>query len=329
MRRLIRRVKSERGASAVLFGLLLIPLLGFGGIAVDVGALYAEKAELQNGADAAALQVAIACANSETASACLSADPSAIAGGNDSNDGVEIAQTPDVDTVNNVVTVITNTEDIGVQHPLASMLPGIGDSTVVHAEGAAEWGVPISGTTIPLAIAECELADRLASLDATTPGQIIIRSDTNAPCPSGPPGGFGWLSDGDCSVTIGDDAVVIGTPGNNPNGTGCSSADLDLLGKTVLVPLYDLYTGTGFSSPNPGRYTISRFAAFYVTGTKFGTPPATRYLPGAPASPTFTGPARGLRGYFVRYVSLNEAFELGDGSGPDYGSKIVRLTLPD
>ncbi len=56
----------ERGASAVLFGLLLIPLLGFGGIAVDVGALYAEKAELQNGADAAALEVAIACAKSES-----------------------------------------------------------------------------------------------------------------------------------------------------------------------------------------------------------------------------------------------------------------------
>ena len=44
MRRLIRRGQRERGASAVLFGLLLIPLLGFGGIAVDVGALYAEKA---------------------------------------------------------------------------------------------------------------------------------------------------------------------------------------------------------------------------------------------------------------------------------------------
>ena len=48
MRRLIRRARGERGASAVLFGLLLIPLIGFGGIAVDVGALYAEKAQLQN-----------------------------------------------------------------------------------------------------------------------------------------------------------------------------------------------------------------------------------------------------------------------------------------
>lgn len=327
MRRLMKRLRSERGASAVLFGLLLIPLLGFAGIAVDVGALYAEKAELQNGADAAALEVAIACANDEASSACLSADPSAIAGANDSNDGVEIAQAPDVDTVNNVVTVVTNTEDIGVRHPLASMLPGIGESTVVHAEGAAEWGVPVSGTTIPLAIAECELADRLSSIDATTPTQIIIRSDTTAPCPSGPPGGFGWLSDDDCSVTIGDDAVVVGTPGNNPNGTGCDAADLDLLGKTILVPLYDLYAGTGFSSVDPGRYTISRFAAFYVTGTKFGTPPVTRYLAGSPATPTFTGPSRGLRGYFVRYVSLEEAFELGDAT-PDYGSKIVRLTLP-
>jgi Putative Flp pilus-assembly TadE/G-like len=327
MRRLTRRLKAERGASAVLFGLMLVPLLGFGGIAVDVGALYAEKGELQNGADAAALQVAIACANDEASGNCLAADPSAIAGANDANDGIADIQSVSVNTVDNVVTVVTNTEDIGVRHPLASMIPGIGDATVVHADGAAEWGVPVSGTTIPLAIAECELADRLAGLDASTPTQIIIRSDTNAPCPSGPPGGFGWLNDGDCSVTIGDDAVVVGTPGNNPNGTGCTAADLNLLGKTVLIPLYDVYEGTGFSSVNPGRYTISRFAAFYVTGTKFGTPPVARYLAGSPATPTFPGPARGLRGYFVRYVSLDEAFELGDG--PDYGSKIVRLVLPE
>ncbi|MFB6612307.1 TadE/TadG family type IV pilus assembly protein [Agromyces sp. NPDC056379] len=318
MRRLIARLRAERGASAVLFGLMLIPLVGAAGIAVDVGALYAERAQLQNGADAVALRIAIACSRNE--STCSASNAGSLAGDN-ALDGVAAIGGVTIDRVGNLVTVSTNSEDIGVRHPLASMLPGIGDATVVHATGAAEWGVPIRGTTIPLAIAECELTGRLATLDAANPSRILLRSDTNAPCPSGPPGGFGWLSDGDCEVTLGDNAVVVGTTGNNPGGTGCTNAQLDLLGKTVLVPLYDLYQSQG----SHGSYTISRFAAFYITGTKFGGNSTERYLNGVAAAPTFSGSARGLQGYFVRYVSLSDAFELGDG--PDLGSYVVRLTL--
>jgi hypothetical protein len=161
-----------------MFGLLLIPLLGFGGIAVDVGALYAEKAELQNGADAAALQVAIACATDEAAAACLSADPSAIAGANDSSDGVENIQSVAVDTGANEVTVTTNTEDLGVRHPLASMIPGIGDSTVVTAAGAAEWGQPISGSTLALAIGYCEFADHPPQEGVASPAKSLVEYNT-------------------------------------------------------------------------------------------------------------------------------------------------------
>ncbi|MDR6905397.1 hypothetical protein J2X63_001083 [Agromyces sp. 3263] len=298
-----------------------MPLLGFGGIAVDVGALYAEKAELQNGADAAALQIALACGKSETSPACLSGSPAAVAGQNDSNDGIAVIDQLSRNMSTNLVKVRTKTEDLGVRHPLASMIPGVGDATVVHADGAAEWGVPVAGTTIPLAIAECELTGRLASLDQANPSRFLLRSDTNAPCPSGPSGGFGWLADSDCSVTLGDNFVVQGTTGNNTGGTGCSSQQLDLLGKTVLVPLYDLFQAQG----NAGSYTISRFASFYITGTKFGGNGTERYLGGAPLQPTFSGNARGLQGYFVRYVTMSEAYTLGNG--PDYGSAIVRLTL--
>ena len=57
-----RRLAGEHGASAVLLALLLVPILGFTAIAVDVGALYAEKARLQVAADSAALAVAADCA---------------------------------------------------------------------------------------------------------------------------------------------------------------------------------------------------------------------------------------------------------------------------
>jgi Flp pilus assembly protein TadG len=57
-RRARTRLSGERGATAVVVALLLVPLLGFAAIAVDIGAVYAERARLQTAADAAALAVA-------------------------------------------------------------------------------------------------------------------------------------------------------------------------------------------------------------------------------------------------------------------------------
>jgi Flp pilus assembly protein TadG len=62
MMRLLGR--EERGAIGVLVGVLIGGgvLLGMGALAIDVGQLYQNRAELQNGADAAALAVADSCA---------------------------------------------------------------------------------------------------------------------------------------------------------------------------------------------------------------------------------------------------------------------------
>lgn len=62
MMRLLGR--DERGAIGVLVGVLIGGgvLLGMGAVAIDVGQLYQNRAELQNGADAAALAVADSCA---------------------------------------------------------------------------------------------------------------------------------------------------------------------------------------------------------------------------------------------------------------------------
>jgi Flp pilus assembly protein TadG len=57
-----RRLRGERGAAAVLFALVLVPMLGFTAIAVDIGSVYAERSRLQTAADAAALAVAQDCA---------------------------------------------------------------------------------------------------------------------------------------------------------------------------------------------------------------------------------------------------------------------------
>ena len=64
-----RRRHHDRGAisalAAVLFGSGV--LLGMAALVVDVGLLYTERAQLQNGADAAAVEVAQICATSAVA----------------------------------------------------------------------------------------------------------------------------------------------------------------------------------------------------------------------------------------------------------------------
>lgn len=50
-----RNKRAERGAVAIVFGLTLAVLLAMAGFVIDLGHLYIAKAELQNGADSAAL----------------------------------------------------------------------------------------------------------------------------------------------------------------------------------------------------------------------------------------------------------------------------------
>jgi hypothetical protein len=66
MSRLIHRLRSrgaERGAVAALVAIVLGSgvLFGMGALVIDVGGMYSERAQLQNGADAGALAVALGC----------------------------------------------------------------------------------------------------------------------------------------------------------------------------------------------------------------------------------------------------------------------------
>ena len=52
---------SERGAAGVMVAGLMLVLIGTGALAVDVGQIYAERAQLQYGADSGAIAIAQAC----------------------------------------------------------------------------------------------------------------------------------------------------------------------------------------------------------------------------------------------------------------------------
>lgn len=318
MRRLRSLLGRERGATAVIVGLMLVPLLGAAAIAIDVGALYAERAQLQNGADAAALAVAADCADA-TGCGGSSAIAAQFAAAN-ALDGAAATLTPTFPTAH-TVRVQASTENAdgtdALRHPFAQFI-GI-DATTVQAEATAEWGNPRAGEVIPLALAYCEFTG------VTSGVRVLIQYDTNKPCkgPTGQPinGGFGWLDQqpGSCLARVDLDSPWMGSdPGLDPP-KNCEAIFGSLEGSTVLIPIYD--GANGVNGQN-GQFHLYAFAAFLVTGWKFtGNGNSIMNNPD-PAAPSCTGNCRGIQGYFVDWVDVGGDWELG---GVDLGLNVVRL----
>ncbi|MHA6694892.1 pilus assembly protein TadG-related protein [Homoserinimonas sp. A520] len=320
MRWINSRLRDERGASAVMMAILIIPLIGFLAIALDVGALYAERAQLQNGADAAALAIAQDCSDGTcddpTARAAAFSDANA-------NDGAANVLTPTFPTATSV-TVTASTREAGtnstaIRHPFAAL---IGTSaTTVFAEATAEWGAPRAAmVTLPIAISYCEFTP---ALDGTL---VLIRYDEERVCegPDGQPipGGFGWIErlEDQCAAFLDlDEASMPNEPGNSYPGI-CDDTLTDMEGQTILVPIFDSALVTNGVD---AAYHIYAFAAFTITGWKFSGGHSFPEVNIDSAAPNCNGNCRGIQGFFERWVSVEDAAtELG---GPDLGATIVRL----
>ncbi|MBT2532083.1 pilus assembly protein TadG [Arthrobacter sp. ISL-48] len=308
----------EGGAVSVIVALMLVALLGFGAIAVDAGMLYSERTQLRNGADAAALAIAQTCAKSASDPDCSvsSSLAAGFANGN-ANDGLSNIKSTVLDKTNRTVTVTVGAQESGHTPNQVSLffarVFGL-KTTEVNASSTVKWGTPSKGPVIlPLAIAHC----KLNILPGGTSGTEQVLEQTVNGC-VGMPGGFGWITTTGTQCTITMTAGLSNIPGiwfaSDPGAsapTGCSAADFTQMNdKTVLLPLYDLATGVG----SAGKYYVKGFAAFHVTGYHFASNSWSRG--GTVANKT-------IRGYFVKFVSLSEAFELG--TAPDYGTSVVRL----
>ena len=327
---------NERGAASVFVAILLVVLLGVTALAVDVGAAYAEKSQLQNGADAAALAVARDCAADACGDYAATGSAFANSNANDALSGSTVTF-PDANTVR----VVTAAREPGASSDSFSLFFArvFGtDSTQIGAAAEASWGPPSEASSIPWTAHQCLFknslsASQLAEFNSTgkftgdpSTDLVLLRYDTNAPAPGGcptggyQPGGFGWLeiTGEDCSAEIDIDEPVEGQPGNHfPNDDECDDLLANITDEPALIPLYSSVDGTGENA----EYTLIGFGAFQVTGYKFSGGAGVNITPTSICS----GNCRGLQGYFARFVTLEEGI-ISDDDAPDFGGSLVALT---
>jgi Flp pilus assembly protein TadG len=334
MRSLIRSRlhRDDAGATIVIVALTMTVVLGMGALVVDVGQLYAERRELQNGADAAALAVAQDCAGGdcrdETTTAGTYADDNAHDGQAavdqvcGSGPGLTPCATPtaDVPATGWVKVTTVTPDDDKVDFVFAPILGH--DSGTVDATAVAAWGAVGRATTLPITFSECEFIELGGNVDAGTfpsgLNYIYFHDTTDAGiCPAGPsgadlPGGFGWLASSDeCGVDVTADSWVNDKPGN---GVPNDCEPTDWRSAEVLVPIFDNSNGLNGSN---GSYHIAGFVGFRMSGYRF---PGNSWDNGFPCGRRPAGGTTYICGEFTRVVTTGDI-----GTGPDYGAHVVQM----
>jgi Flp pilus assembly protein TadG len=357
----LRLRQDERGVIGVLVAVLIGGgvLTGMGALVVDIGQLYQERAELQNGADAAALGVAKSCAlgtcTPSVAGQLADANASSLTGGTAASlvcgsgglgacppsTGQLTSCPPPPPAGTNFVEVSTSTLTAGGSTllPPAFATSLLGNSSyqgsTVRACAQAEWGAPVSATTDALTISACEW------------DQATQQGTQFAPAPPYPP-----------DPTPAQSADEVLTPPSTP-GSGCATepAGADGPGSfgwaddqgghcTLPVSGSSFPAAAGPASPsgackqalqdaqqsrtpilvsvyvslNAGVYTLQGFADFVVTGYDLPGFVASDWL--NPANSSCLGAASCVNGYFVQGVIP----VTGNITGTNLGVSVIDLT---
>ncbi|MEE2521191.1 pilus assembly protein TadG-related protein [Pseudarthrobacter sp. J75] len=327
----------ERGASGVLVAVMMLVLLGAGALAVDAGQIYAERAQLQNGADGAALAVAQVCHKATCTQAQADSLATELLNAN-ANDGASALSGSVEMDVAGQWTVRTTTRDgtsgAGfLSQMFASALDAPPATVGAYAvAGAAPLG---AASGFPLALSNTCWNLTTAS-DTATVQKISYKPGGTCTGPSGTeiPGGWGWLDqDAPCRAASTLGSNELGSdPGNNPPA-GCSAILAEwratiLAGGEVKVPfpVFDDATNNGQN----GRFNIIGYATFKIWGWKFGNNHDYEFRNTA-SDPGMTtdlacsaGQDRCIIGQFVKFESIDSTTG-GPGGGANLGTVQIRL----
>lgn len=331
--RAMRRLNDDDGAVAVVVAVLMVVAMLFAAVVIDVGAVYSERRQLQNGADAAALALARECALADGDTPCVATqeriDTARHFLNANANDGTanlagiaieEFAGSRSTSSAGGIfaVTVEGATKQTdgsdAVPHTFASFV-GV-DGATLDAKATAAWGAPSAAEVIlPIAFHECVF-------NMSGDSQLIRYDEAGEtecdPAQPDLPGAFAWLAtDGStCGAYI--DSTVAQTPGQ-PGNSFPGECEVELPGlqnQVILLPIYDDAGGTGLGV----WYKIKAFAAFRLTGYKFSGNSDLSWN-NTTGSPDCNGNCRGVIGHFEEFVGLEDV-ELG---GIDLGFSAIEL----
>ena len=351
--------RDEGGAIAVLIAVLIGGgvLTGMGALVIDIGQLYVERAQLQNGADAAALAVAKSCAAGTCTASLATTYADANAGdgisavrlvcgsadlGNCPPSTGRVADCPPPPAGPDYVDVHTATEQANgstlLPPSFARALPGNGgyNGSTVGACAQAEWGPPQTGTTMALTISACERDQ------ATSQGTVFAPSPPYPPDPAPPPSADQLLTlgaspgsscsgepagaDGPGAFGWTDDdtgacsvAITSAAYGDNTQASAGQSCLPALATAVASRAPVELPVYVSASGTGSGAYTLKGFAAFVITGYQLPSGSAPDWLNPANSCP---GSAECIDGFFVR--ALIPA--TGSIGGPDLGASEIRLS---
>lgn len=270
-----REVRAERGVTAVVVAIVMVILVGFAAIAVDVGALWWDRKQLQNGADAGALALAQSYAQGATV-----ADPDGYATDYARKNKLDLnatGQVVDGGKDAGFVTVQTDTD----RDAWFSRIWDI-ESSHVSAHSTARWGGLKSVATLPITTSECEFnwleekGDPYGKLvtiifkNSASMDKIPLKDDGTVDCSKGPdvgpdyPGGFGWLQKVGCEALIDAGGNVDGKPGLGNKDCMKVLAQRLEVGEAVEVkmPVYN-------AVPGNKQYHISGFVTLKLTAVCF------------------------------------------------------------
>lgn len=300
-----RSQHGDRGAIGVLVAVFLAAglLFGMGALVIDVGRLYQNRAELQNGADAAALAVAGSCATGT----CSTAIATTYANANASSLTGNTAAVYMVCGVNGLGTVgtgacaasppgcpISPTDgssyvDVQTHTQLPSgstptLLPPVFAQSLVSGYRGAEvfacaqakWGITDAlGYTICQAKAQAspQVAYPVNATGITSSTEIsLLLNDPNPMC-TGSAGNFGWTAS--CPVVISGNTYGVKT---GMSGKACADAINaawsagSTAWKTPTAANWDkaiVFIPMYSQVLNPGNnalYTLAGFTGFVITG---------------------------------------------------------------
>lgn len=326
--RLSRRFASEdQGAVTIIVAFSMTVIIGMAALVVDVGAGQLRKAQLQDGADAAATAIAQQCFASPgtTVNSC---DPTVVAAASVSALRYGTDTLPDLAVTVSALTWTINTVTVKLSVAQPTTFAGIFgvDSSHVAAAATAQWGLP--ATPLPLAYNECALPAPssttkeflrydLLDLSFSTCGLIGGITDELGP---------GWMTTAGCTFDVNLTSYVISTL-TKVLPTICAPMVPSLIGKYVLLPVYNhVLTSIVINGVLLGQgYTIQKYALVKVTGYDFQTLTITgpivtaqigpSNISGSPQCPSLNlglltvkePTCQGLQGYLQGFLTPTEA----------------------